>query len=162
MSNKADSSSGIVLPPLRRHLHPRVRCCNTFSLPGRQLPLRPPNYFNTSRCFSLPFFMALVSVFLGQGTLVFYFFLLMACLQYNKKHQERRIWDVFYKVLNLTTLNHPSRLLVLFTNTFCVKPPHDALHFREHWIQDDCSYLCEEANSKLQLSGWHLLPDTRF
>lgn len=63
MSIKAGSSSGIVLPPLY-HLPSCKMLQHVF--PTSIL-------FNTSRCFTLPFFMALVSVFLGQSTLVFFF-----------------------------------------------------------------------------------------
>lgn len=71
MSIKAGSSSGIVLPPLY-HL-PSCKMLQHVSLPGRQLHFPTSILFNTSRCFTLPFFMALVSVFLGQSTLVFCF-----------------------------------------------------------------------------------------
>lgn len=127
------------------------------SLPGRQLHFPTSILFNTSRCFTLPFFMALVSVFLDQTTLVF--FLLMPCLQYNKKHQERRIWDVFCKVLNLTTLNPPNRLLVLSLNIFCAKPPHDALNSR--WLQQSFFVKKQTANFFF-FPAFKLTPSARY
>lgn len=101
--------------------------------------------------------MALVSVFLDQTTLVF--FLLMPCLQYNKKHQERRIWDVFCKVLNLTTLNPPNRLLVLSMNIFCAKPPHDALNSR--WLQQSFFVKKQTANFFF-FPAFKLTPSARY
>lgn len=88
-----------------------------------------------------------------------FLFLLMPCLQYNKKHQERRIWDVFCKVLNLTTLNPPNRLLVLSMNIFCAKPPHDALNSR--WLQQSFFVKKQTANFFF-FPAFKLTPSARY
>ena len=181
---KAGSSSGIILPPLRR-LDPCIRCCNTFSLPGRQL--HPASCQSLLCCCSVfprttgsvvlsflhiilkpagvllcLFFMALLLGFLGQSTLVFFANAVFPTATLTATQQGGEFEKFSVKACIWWLLTAFSLFIWTWTSDMmrCIS---DSTEFK----MITAIILCEEANRKLffflfQLSSYHLLPETWF